>query len=634
MKKVLVFALSALALLSCNREVAPVQPESTGSEVRFKANIPNTFEFKSTALEGKQVRIVAGAPINATTVATAEGEVLTPVDVIRWNLNQTDKTTFAAIYGGESVPAAPENMEIPYSVVNDGNHDVAYHSAYLLAVAKDVEPNSEVELNFSHPFSKVCVAVTNEIEGFTVKSVIIRNAVTNGVFDLADGSVELGNEKADIYTSLVEDKYTAVIFPQEVKLAIYITLGKEGEEDQVFAFALKEAKEFVANKAYNAAITLTPATPSVGDPVSFGFEVADWAAGDNLETEGIEIPAEPEDVWTVIGLGGDWDTDVAMTKNTNGEWEADITYAEGDEFKLRANGGWTKSAGMKAAGTFPVGTDNTDPYLEENSSINIKLAEAGAYHLAFNPTNYYFVVTANNTNPPAPTTVTLTLNVYNGAEWTNLHTYIYGTSEAAGAWPGKAAEATDVVVNNNTFKSFVIEGLPLNSNAEHYIINNGGNGSQTGDLDLPAFTEATATMYVWLKAGGAVEVIADPATFDPSAAVSATLTLNVFNSTSWTAFYCYTFGTGEYAGAWPGKAAEATDVVVNNNTFKSFVIENLPLNSTAEHYIINNGNGGNGNQTGDLDLPALTLAESTLYVHLKEDLSVEVIDPANFDPTN
>lgn len=642
MKKVFLFAISALALFACAKNEPVVQPETPGTEVRFKANIPNTFEFKSTVLEGKQVRIVADATLdNATTVATASGNVLTPDPVIRWKLNQTDKTTFAAIFGGENVPDAPQNMEIPYSLVNEGNHDVAYHSAYLIAVADEVTPNTEVELNFAHPFSKLNVTVDNQIEGFDVKSVVVKDVITEGTIKLTDGSIELGTAMAATVASIVDNKYCAIILPQEAKLSIYITLAKEGEADQEYAFALKNAKTFEANKSYSAAITLTPATPTVGDPVSFGFEVADWAEGDSLETEGIELG----NVWSVIGSWDEWQSDLPMTKNVNGEWEADITYAEGDQFQLRANASWGLHAGMKEGWTVYGIGEFDDAYLEENSGNNIILPAAGEYHLFFNPETYRFIVTATEPDPqpqPQPTTATLTLNVYNDMGWNNLMLWAWqgegaSTTNLCGEWPGLAPAATDVVVNNNTYKSFSVD--VATGEAIGYLLNNNGS-SQTADFSLSAISD-DATVYVWLTSNATIEVIEDPTSFNPGEPqpqpTTVTLTINVYNSTNWNELKLYCWNDvspwPDYSGAWPGMAPAATDVVVNNFTFKSFVLEGIPTDVDTVKYILNNGNGGDGNQTANLSLAAMD-ADTTLYVELKADLSVVVIDPYDFTPSN
>ena len=72
-------------------------------------------------------------------------------------------------------------------------------------------------------------------------------------------------------------------------------------------------------------------------------------------------------------------------------WEADITYAEGDEFKLRKNNSWDVSAGLKD-GVSCVGDSNWDGHLAETSN-NIKLLEAGQYKLTFNPEGWVFTAT-------------------------------------------------------------------------------------------------------------------------------------------------------------------------------------------------------------------------------------------------
>lgn len=114
------------------------------------------------------------------------------------------------------------------------------------------------------------------------------------------------------------------------------------------------------------------------------------------------------------------------------------------------------------------------------------------------------------TNP----TVTLTFNVYDGIGWGSLKLYVWNGIEFAGAWPGMDPSEPDVVVNEVTYKSFVITDFPQNTTI-NYILNN-GSGAQTIDLVLDA-VNADTTFYLNLKATDNVEVIADPASFTPGA---------------------------------------------------------------------------------------------------------------------
>ena len=406
MKKILVISLAALSLLACQKNAAPVA-ETTGNAVRFRAEIPNTYVLKSTALEGKKVRIAADATLdNATVVALVEGNKLTPETDIFWKPEQTAKTTFVGLYqdleSGDA-PAAPAGLKQEYGMVSgEGAHDYAYHSTYLTATAKDVTPETTVNLAFKHPFSKLGVTVTNDLtDGFTVKGVVLKDIVTKGTLDLAAETVELGTEKLPVPAALVDGKYSAIILPQTAKLAIYVTVGKEGAEDREYAFTLTAANAFVANKAYSANVKLTDETV-VGEAVGFAFTVADWEDAGTLETEELV----ETHVWSAIGSWDDWAADIDLTETSAGIWEADIAYTAGAQFKLRQDHAWDKSAGLKSGWTFYGLGAFDDGYLEENSSVNIVLkadadtdVEDGTYHIEFHSADYRFIVTAVTPEP-------------------------------------------------------------------------------------------------------------------------------------------------------------------------------------------------------------------------------------------
>lgn len=403
MKKLLTIALAAAALVACNKnESEPVVSES-GSPIRFTAEIPNNFVFKSTALEGKKVRIVADATLDgATTVATAEGNVLNPETTLRWKVGQTEKTTFAGIYqevASGDAAAAPADMKVNYNINGD---NYAYHAAYLTATAKDVTPEAQVNLAFKHPFTKVAFAIENNLsDAATVKSILVKNVVLDGVIDLAADSINLSEEKKDIAAEKIGDEYTVVIMPQTALPTIVVTVTKD-DVDRSYFFTLAQSAEFAANKTYTANIVLDD-TVQVGAEVGFAFTLSDW-----------EVVTEPISTvkvsWAVLGIEND--INVAMTQTTPGSepfegvWEADITYKSGDLFYLAF--GSSKEAKMNADWAFYALNDFTaESYLvgeggkgivlgtgwdnEKNEAI---LAADGTYHLVFTYTGYKLVVTA------------------------------------------------------------------------------------------------------------------------------------------------------------------------------------------------------------------------------------------------
>ena len=74
-----------------------------------------------------------------------------------------------------------------------------------------------------------------------------------------------------------------------------------------------------------------------------------------------KVPASPTNgPWGVIGGGvlGNWDSDHAMAKQTDGTFLSDETFdfAAGTEFKVRLDGDWNKAIGNAEGGNFVVAT--------------------------------------------------------------------------------------------------------------------------------------------------------------------------------------------------------------------------------------------------------------------------------------
>ncbi len=407
MKRLFTISIAALALLACSREQMPQMQGGEGSVISFKANIPNTFELKSTTpLEGKNVRIVADATLDgATTVATVAGNALNTETTLRWKVNQTANTTFAGLYQsveGGAAPDAPTGMKVEYNMINGDVYNYDYHSSYLTAVAKDVVPETTpVNLTFKHPFSKLTISITNNLaDGATVKSVNVRDVYLSGNINLATDAVELTGTKTAVDAVKVGDNYEVIIMPQTTQLSLAITVTKD-DVDRSYFFTLSESKEFEMNKSYTGAVTLTSDTP-VGTAVGFTFTYTDWVVDENPIST-----VDVTDKWVVVGTN--CNTNVVMTQTTTGEeacggvWEADITYAPGDKFYLRygasteakMNSEWQYCGLDFDAGLW--GTGGVDIILGTGYVDNAVVpVEAGTYHLKFTYTGYLLRVTETN----------------------------------------------------------------------------------------------------------------------------------------------------------------------------------------------------------------------------------------------
>lgn len=390
MKRFLLFSVAALALFACAKNEAPVV-KGDGNPVRFTAKVANTFEFKSVtkeSLDGKKVRIAADATLdNATSVALVEGDNLVLENIIRWKAEQTEKTTFVGLYQNledeehkSIAPSAPAaGLRYEYNLGSGDDYDFNYHDAFLVAVAKDVVPESTADLVFKHPFAKLEITVVREIDG-VLNGVELRNVVLGGTFNLGEGTVESPAALSSVNMVKPGDDpvFEAVIMPVSAKPVIAVNVA-----DEIYHFGLASAVAFEANKKYTATLTIKDNTPVSGEAVGFTFDVVDWEDGSVLETSEI-LPA-----WGVLGTGGNWNEDIPMTRTlegenaTDGTWEADITYLEGDEFKLRWNCEWALNVGMNPTWEYYGLGQFDDGILVEGSEKNIILESPGKYHLVF-----------------------------------------------------------------------------------------------------------------------------------------------------------------------------------------------------------------------------------------------------------
>lgn len=105
--------------------------------------------------------------------------------------------------------------------------------------------------------------------------------------------------------------------------------------------------------------------------------------------------------WSVIGIGGDWNTDVEMTISGTMASVKEVNIAANQGFKLRADKGWDLSYGT--AGEPAEGTDYVIVVVDEafagvNNGKNMAVATAGIYDIYFDLSNGdIYVMNSGNT---------------------------------------------------------------------------------------------------------------------------------------------------------------------------------------------------------------------------------------------
>ena len=224
-----------------------------------------------------------------------------------------------------------------------------------------------------------------------------------------------------------------------------------------------------------------------------------------------------------------------------------------------------------------AGLDSSDPEKETNvyPIISVEVA-AGTVEVTY-PTNslnfYAFEFVPAGSEEPVAETKTVTF--VNDQNWEKVYVYAWTTengttTEFAGAWPG--TEITADAEGNYTWST---TDSPAN------IIFNNGAGTQTANL---AFEDGAT-----YNSAGKVIPGAEKTTF----------TATFKNSIGWEEIYAYAYtedaaGLTETLGSWPGtKMTKNEETGVWSISFDAY---EAPAN-----IIFNNGNGGDGNQTEDLE---------------------------------
>ena len=185
----------------------------------------------------------------------------------------------------------------------------------------------------------------------------------------------------------------------------------------------------------------------------------------NLES----LPAPTKSAWGVVGIGGNWDNDIAMYNDVDGYVVAkNVNIKSTDEFKLRKDGAWTTSI---AGG---ITAPNTK---REAGWVNMTISEAGTYDVYYKDNNYYIMTPGKlpaDAAAPGPIEITVT---YDGD--TNRN-YIHIWSDG-----GEIANNMQCTTTNPfTWKVTVPVGAQQKRDYK-FILKKGGawGDSQTSDSD-------------------------------------------------------------------------------------------------------------------------------------------------------
>ncbi|MBQ1979569.1 MAG: hypothetical protein II228_06910, partial [Alistipes sp.] len=127
-------------------------------------------------------------------------------------------------------------------------------------------------------------------------------------------------------------------------------------------------------------------------PATGTFNITFYAATSELliESVGTVTPPAPESEQIevgLIGVGGDWNTDIKFTQQADGSFKVEnVSLTASDTFKVRKAGAWDDAFnwGLAAAGTLPTGVE-TD-LICSGGSANMSVEADGKYNITFTPT--------------------------------------------------------------------------------------------------------------------------------------------------------------------------------------------------------------------------------------------------------
>ncbi|MBO4586013.1 MAG: fimbrillin family protein [Bacteroidales bacterium] len=355
MKRVLfTLAIAAAALCACNKaeQTTPTGPKPV---VFTYANL-GTYMFKSPTLaigeDGCGKVGIYAADLGANNVtATVGAGTLTPDATIYWGIGQADDeaTTFVARYPHANDGTIDGEYAIPD---NQSSEDTFSYQENLMSAVKSATPEpGTVAFNFTHPFAKVVVNVTNNLGADAVSSVVLEKVIQKATkLDMTKepAAVTLSEEAEDVKNVTAyksgDAEYSMIIMPQPavagMNIVVTTTLGS------VYQFKItNQDYVFHAGKKATANVILDPIEGSNLVRTSVGamtFATVDWT--DDVATT-IDAAADPtlgSGYFQIGGTiftdddkdnGGDptveaWGKWYNMTLTAENTWQAVVNYKE------------------------------------------------------------------------------------------------------------------------------------------------------------------------------------------------------------------------------------------------------------------------------------------------------------------
>ena len=345
-KLVLALAVAAAALCACTKAEGTLGNEGRKA-VKFTVENLGTFTLRSATLgigeAGCSSVGIYAATLGANNVqATVSGSALTPASTIYWGVGQTTSTQFVARYPYHESATINGAYTIPAD--QHESDEFSYHANFMTAVQSASPDPGTVAFNFTHPFAKVVVNVTNNLSADAVASVVLESVKqTADELDLttAPATPDLSDATVNVTAcNTAANEYSMIIMPQAATASMHIvvttTLGS------VYTFAITNPSyNFLAGKIATAAVTLDPIGGGANNRVAVGamtFTTTDWTNGDATTIGTVGDPS----LGAYLQIGGtlftddDADAVEAGTLNAWGKWY-NMTYSAANTWTITVN---------------------------------------------------------------------------------------------------------------------------------------------------------------------------------------------------------------------------------------------------------------------------------------------------------
>lgn len=270
-KYIVILTIGILALGVCSCRRGSENPEDVRFAMRedvvFTASASGyVTKASDSALEdGDAIGIFALEPINSFNVkGTVTGGKVTTAAPVKWELNQTKPTRFAAYLPFDAGLGA---TDYEFSVKANQSSYSAYQASDLRYAVVDARPGNAVDLKFQHALSKLVVVM--EMPDVEVESVVTSEVVTGTKLNLVDGNVEAQTLKGQVTLGKATDAngglgHVAIMVPQSGSIGLKVTL-KGGTEIDATPISATVLEPGIAYKAI------------VGLAGTFKLSVIDWA---------------------------------------------------------------------------------------------------------------------------------------------------------------------------------------------------------------------------------------------------------------------------------------------------------------------------------------------------------------------